>query len=242
MAIIKPIVDIVGAGTDGSTSLTPNVGIGTSTPGAALDVRGEYTQRPLTDATGVWQLLNSAGANRVKIDLDSGDTTLSLRNNAGTYSIILDSNGGSQIDGGGLGIGTVPFVNTTRQSSPGLSIESENPGITFTDEGAVDSGWSMAILNGNLYISSMDDDGTNVADVIYASRSNSRVGINNTSPDGVLDCTPDTITTDSYAYPFPRVTTTQKNALTGMTVGAHIVDITLNEVWWYNGASWVKAY
>lgn len=68
------------------------------------------------------------------------------------------------------------------------------------------------------------------------------VGIGTTTPDGVLDVTPDAITTGSYSYPFPRVTTTQRNALTGMLEGAHVFDTTLSAVYWYNGTSWVQAY
>jgi len=69
-----------------------------------------------------------------------------------------------------------------------------------------------------------------------------RLGIQTTSPDGVLDCTPDTIDTGSYSYPFPRVTTAQRGSLTGMTEGAHVVDMDLDAVYVYDGASWVAAY
>jgi len=66
-----------------------------------------------------------------------------------------------------------------------------------------------------------------------------KLGVQTVTPDGILDVTPDTITTTSYAYPLPRVTTTQKNALTGMTAGAKVFDITLNHECYYNGTAWI---
>jgi len=65
------------------------------------------------------------------------------------------------------------------------------------------------------------------------------VGVQTLTPDGLLDCTPDTIGTDAFTYPLPRVTTTQRNALAGMGAGALIYDTTVNTTYMYDGSLWL---
>jgi len=59
------------------------------------------------------------------------------------------------------------------------------------------------------------------------------------TPDGLLDITPDTIATTSYSYG-TRVTTTEMNALTGMTDGAEVYNLTTHSKHTYNGSEWVN--
>jgi len=66
-----------------------------------------------------------------------------------------------------------------------------------------------------------------------------QLGVGNTSPDGVLDATPDTITTSSYSYG-TRVTNTEMLALTGMTAGARVFNTTAAAPYYYDGATWVN--
>ena len=45
-----------------------------------------------------------------------------------------------------------------------------------------------------------------------------------------------------YSYPFPLVTTAERSALTGMKIGAHVLDTDISAVYVYNGSIWVQAY
>ncbi|ETR73428.1 MAG: hypothetical protein OMM_00958 [Candidatus Magnetoglobus multicellularis str. Araruama] len=67
------------------------------------------------------------------------------------------------------------------------------------------------------------------------------VGIGKDTPEGLFDITPDTINTTSYSYGC-RVTTTQMNALTGMTDGAEVYNLTTHSKFYYNGnlSAWVE--
>ena len=69
-------------------------------------------------------------------------------------------------------------------------------------------------------------------------REDGKVGIGTTTPDGILDVTPDNITNMSYSYPFPRVTTAQRNDMLGMSFGANILDTTIGSKYFYDGSYW----
>jgi hypothetical protein len=80
--------------------------------------------------------------------------------------------------------------------------------------------------------------GGNTKQFVYTGEG--KFGIGTDTPDGLLDVTPDTITINSYSYPFPRVTTTQRNALTTMQTGAHVYDTDLDKIFYYDGVSWIE--
>ena len=81
---------------------------------------------------------------------------------------------------------------------------------------------------------------TNQTDALFID-TNQNVGIGTTSPDGILDTTPDTIGVTSYSYG-TRVTTIQMNALTGMTDGAEVYNLTTHSKFLYDGnlTAWVE--
>jgi hypothetical protein len=59
------------------------------------------------------------------------------------------------------------------------------------------------------------------------------VGIGTTSPAGILD-----ITSTTAAFLPPRMTTTQRNAISSPAAGMVVYDTTLNNLCFYNGSSW----
>ena len=67
---------------------------------------GLFVLRPTSDTTAVWVVQSADAGAKARIDLDGGDATLFLRNEADTYTIKLDSNGSSYFNGGSVGIGT----------------------------------------------------------------------------------------------------------------------------------------
>jgi len=63
-----------------------------------------------------------------------------------------------------------------------------------------------------------------------------RVGIGTNSPVGILDVT----STTSPSYPLPRMTTTQINAITGMSQGAMVYNTTISCPCFYDGTAWKR--
>jgi len=78
----------------------------------------------------------------------------------------------------------------------------------------------------------------NVSSSLFVNGSSQRVGVGTSSPDGLFDTTPDTIGVESYTYNRPRMTTAQRDALTGMQLGATIFDTTIGSSYMYDGATW----
>lgn len=65
---------------------------------------------------------------------------------------------------------------------------------------------------------------------------NGKNGFGTNNPQGIIDV----VSTTSPSYPFPRMTTAQVNAITGMTAGAWVFDTTTNHPKYYNGSAWVQ--
>lgn len=65
----------------------------------------------------------------------------------------------------------------------------------------------------------------------------SQVGIGTGNPDNsaILD-----ISASGKGVLFPRLTTTQRNAITTPATGLHVFDLTTNSLWFYTGAFWVN--
>ena len=59
------------------------------------------------------------------------------------------------------------------------------------------------------------------------------VGLGTSIPAAILD-----VQTTTSGIRFPNMTTTQKNAMTGMQKGTVIFDTTLNKLCVYNGTAW----
>ena len=74
---------------------------------------------------------------------------------------------------------------------------------------------------------------TNVATMT----SDGRLGIGTTTPVGIVDV----VSTTQPAYPFPRMTTTQRNALTGVLEGAVIYNTTNHLIEFWNGTAWTAS-
>jgi hypothetical protein len=150
-----------------------------------------------------------------------------------------------------LGIGTSAlYTNITGvdnvaigRNSLVLSTSSFNVGIGAVSGDNLTAGsYNIAIGYNTDFPNTTGNYQLNIGNTIYGNVNTKKIGIGTTTPDGVFDVTPDTITTGSYSYPFPRVTTTQRNNMAGMLAGAHVYDTDLNSVYYYNGTSWTLAY
>jgi hypothetical protein len=65
------------------------------------------------------------------------------------------------------------------------------------------------------------------------------IGLFNTNPQAVLDTTPATIRTTSYTRPVPSMTTTQRDSLVNMPIGAGVYDNTEHSLRMYDGTDWL---
>ncbi len=169
-----------------------NVGIGTTSPSATLDVRGSYFQRPNSNTSGVWQLTDSGGTLRARFDLDAaGDSSLLLRNGSGTYTTLINSDGNSYLNGGNVGIGTTSPSNTThiyKNATIGVitSPTTANAGLRIEDNGSnMYFDGNSIILDSTGYITTSGSSdfyiGTNSAERMRID-SSGNVGIGTDSP------------------------------------------------------------
>jgi len=132
------------------------------------------------------------------------------------------------------------YVNRGESTGRSLGLVIRPVGLNATDSGWGGSHFPFAIYRG-LYVEdhlfSVDYHGITRVHKAMSIGKGSNTGA---SPDGIFDCTPTPIATDSYSYPFPRVTTTQRNALSGMKDGACCYDLTLHKLFVYETNAWVQ--
>jgi hypothetical protein len=208
-----------------------NVGIGTSSPGAKLDVVGSTVDV-------IMRLGNGTSQARYAVDNDgpyiyaltSGDNALRVFTPAGSQALTIDSSGN-------LGIGT---------SSPQQKFVVSNSGAAGVEVSP--SGGSQ----GGTYLQAYNRSGTAfVPTEIIASKigfytgaspafaalldSSGNLGIGTTSPSAsaILDAQSTT-----KGVRMPNMTTTQKNAISSPAAGLMVFDTTLAKLCVYSGSAW----
>ncbi len=109
---------IIAAGVDLATNPyvtvlpTGEFGLGTTAPGELFHIEsGKYLQRTDADVTSVFRINDSGNTLKYRIDLDGGDATVQLRDNANVYTVALRSNGDSYLIGGDFGLGLINPTN-----------------------------------------------------------------------------------------------------------------------------------
>ena len=147
----------------------------------------------------------------------SATTSLLVQNSSGTNLFSVRDDGLKSIGSGGI-----QFA----YSSAGLGIGAVSTGLTSATPRIFSSG------NDYLYLESGNSSN---AIVVASGGSNHRVGINNGTPD--LSAQLDVASTTRGFLP-PRMTTTQKNAISSPASGLIIYDTDTNKLCCYNGTSW----
>ena len=115
--LTNPGPDVTSRGPDERMRITSagNVGIGTSSPGAKLDVNGEVFISPNTAGKNTFQLTTNA----------SNDARLKMLSDT-TQTVDIQANGDSYFNGGNVGIGT---------SSPGAKLDVRGSAVFNEDSG-----------------------------------------------------------------------------------------------------------
>ncbi len=180
------------------------VGIGTSSPSVKLDIRGKYSQRPLSDDAAVWQVLSSGGSIRARLDTTGGDASFLLRNSANTYTVSLASDGSSYFIGGNVGIGTASPIalqhNSLSDTDTTWAAATDQYGLVLQNSSDTDNNWAQLVFratdtNAAWIGTQFTDNGLGYGDLVFGNRgaggasenmridSAGNVGIGTASPD-----------------------------------------------------------
>lgn len=209
-----------------------NVGIGTTDPSAKLTL-------PLSESI---HFKNSLGDTKAEINSGSAGTLeiqgdFDLRFSTTSEAMRIDSSGN-------VGIGTTsPSAiltiegegsDTPMEGSHLLDIKSTgNSKLADIRLEATDSGGSTRAgglgFNPDDNVVYLTNNGEQVLNV----ENSGNVGIGTTSPSAPLD-----VTSTTGGVVFPRLTTTQRDAISSPTDGETIFNTTTNQVESYNGSSW----
>ena len=203
-------VALTAVGGSGGTSAT-KIGIGTTSPGAKLDVTGNYgdvikaVSGSQSIVTNFVAPTNNPGNNNI---ISTGGKFNIKTSDAQPFNILTNSiYRVSILSGGNVGI------NTTSPSAKlnvngGIKIEGTNS-LSFGGSASIPS-WAINSSGNDLII---NDQATTSGSVLF----NNNEGV-----------------------ALPRLTTTQINAISSPTQGLMAYNTTLNTICFYNGSSWQK--
>ena len=163
-----------------------NVGIGTTSPNAKLDIH-YYTSGGNDDLLNIG--LDATNPTRAKIYTENYDGNFGLWNSGSTQQVKVSSDGNSYFNGGNVGIGTASPNATLKVQGPvdtATISTSSTPAARINNGGAI-SNWIGANGYNYGYIQSIQDDGTNNLKPLALQPLGGNVGIGTTNPGYTLD-------------------------------------------------------
>jgi hypothetical protein len=199
-----------------NTTLSGNIPYNSSTGNFTLNAGKTYR---LT-AYATLDVSSSAGAELNFVWRNADNTEI------GNYALLLAAN--STINAAGQGIVDVIYTPTTNTT---VSVYVNWAGGTV----ALRGGYTYATIQqvgSSATVNPWTLSGTNT----YNTTGN--VGIGTTSPNAsaILD-----ISSTTKGITFPRMTTTQRNAISLPTTGLQVFDNTTNSIWYFDGSAWVNS-
>ena len=203
-------VALTAVGGSGGTSAT-KIGIGTTSPGAKLDVTGSYGD-VIKAVSGSQSIVTNfvaptTGSGRNNIISTGGEFNIGT-SDAQPFSLVTGSISRIAIlSGGNVGIGTT-IPQAKLNVNGGIKIEGTSS-LSFGGSGSVPA-WAINSSGSDLII---DDQASTSGSVLF---------------------------NNSEGVALPRLTTTQINAISSPTQGLMAYNTTLNTICFYNGSSWQK--
>ena len=241
--------DYIGLVAGGKTILAVSgsaVGIGTNDPTANLDISSTTTEEPVCSLTNIntdnkpsslqfykdsesaadddglgsveFYGRNAAGAKTKFASIDAYSSDVSVDDEAGEVVF-------SAMIGGRLG-------NSSLTECMVFGME---------DTGAGQRGFALQINRDNAADIDFIVRGTSNNNLIRTRCENDQVGIG-ANPDGAIGCVLHVGGTTMSSVPAPRMTTTQRNALSNQVGGCMVYNITTNKLQCYNGSSWQDCF
>ena len=213
------------------------VGIGTSTPSAKLDI---LTSSSAEFALKAYNSTSTGHGAFIKGGGTSGQFRLKVESSENTDAPFVVTGDGN------CGIGTDnPSAKTVIKSGVNSLPNSDISADTGTalrilgaDEAAIDLGSTGRINNGGVgqWIQARHSESDSLYYNLLLNPIGGNVGIGTVSPSAPLE-----VTSTTGGVVFPRLTTTQRDAISSPTDGETIFNSTTNVVESYNGTSWIAA-
>ena len=154
---------------------TGNVGIGTTSPAAKLDIH-YFTSGGNDDLLNIG--LDATNPTRAKIYTEDYNGNFGLWDSGSTQKVKVSAGGASYFNGGSVGIGTTSPLSKLNVNGS-IKIEGENQ-LYFGSSGSTPL-WGIKALGNDLIIS---EQGTNSGDLIFTGEN---LGVGTTSPNDKLD-------------------------------------------------------
>jgi hypothetical protein len=245
------IYDVTAASERMRIDSSGNVGIGTTSPGAKLQISGSTVSSNFafgTTTAAAGQIASDTGYAGARIvfygSTSGGSGTLDIYA-GGTAPIQFNTNGSERMridSSGNVGIGT---------TSPSTQFEVSNTSTTATITSTATSGYSVLGLrntgtSGRSWQVAVGGSATAVAGSYYVydataaavrmlidSSGNVGIGTSSPSASAILDAQSTT-----KGVRFPNMTTTQKNAISSPAAGLVVFDTTLAKLCVYSGSAW----
>ena len=242
-------------GREGAADITlnsaGNVGIGTTAPSEELHISASVPKIQIQDSDGTnqyGQLYHSAGTTVIQARNNVTDGTIVFQKYDGTTTdetMRIDSSGNvgigtaspaapldvvGAIRGGSLAIGTDDTTAGTISAYGDGTGSSEGGQLNLyiaADHDSTYNRWQIDAYEDDLRIF------TDVGEVIRVTPTGN-VGIGTSTPTAPLE-----VASTTGGVIMPRMTTTQKNAISSPTNGEMVYDTTNNKFYGYAGGSWV---
>jgi len=196
---------------------------------------GGYTSYcGLTNTSRQWSL--GHGSNPLaQVDIKgsgstSATTSLLVQNSAGSELAKVRDDGSVFYTSGYFNIQTSAVAAPSSGAQLNLNISGNGPGMTITNQNATT--YRIGQYNtGNVL--SIGDAGASTP--VFNINTSGNIGVGTTTPNASAICD---ITSTTKGVLFPRMTTTQKNAIASPAAGLVVYDSTAKSPGYYDGANW----
>jgi len=241
--------DYIGLVAGGKTILAVSgsaVGIGTNDPTANLDISSTTTEEPVCSLTNI-NTDNKPASIQFYKDSESaadddglGSVEFYGRNAAGAKtkfaSIDAYSSDVSVDDEAGEVVFSAMIGGRTGNSSM-----TECMTFGYEDTAAGQRGFALVVNRQRGGDLDFMVNGDNMYNLIRTRAENNQIGLGS-YPDNNIGCIVHVVSTTKSSVPAPRMTTTERNALSNQVGGCMVYNVTTNKLQCHNGTSWQDCF